>query len=95
LIRQDDWYPSTNAGNPSKHSSVEHYQVFIQKWQILVQDKAAQGVSPQAQQRCVEDGIFTSRRRKPAQNAVSGPKDAIYVWTVTKNSIKLPVTYRL
>jgi len=38
---------SMNADYRNQHSSVEHYRVFIQKWQLLVRGKAAQGFSPQ------------------------------------------------
>jgi hypothetical protein len=63
-----------NVDHPNQRGSVEHYKVFIQKWQILVRGKAAQGFSPLAQQRRVEDGLFTSPRRKPAENAASGQR---------------------
>jgi hypothetical protein len=67
-----------NAGHPNQHSRVEHCKVFIQKWQILVRGKAAQGFSPQAQTR--------GERR-------IGPKDAIYGWTLINITNRMPCQY--
>jgi hypothetical protein len=83
-----------NAGYPSRHSSVEHCEVFIQKCWILVRGKAAQGFSPQAQQRCVDDGLFTSRGPQIRGERRTGPNDAIYEWTLDYSSSIHPVTFK-